>query len=97
MEELDYSVHEGANTSTVLDVGAIIGSTMLGYISDKYYGKRGPIAFTSVCISCVLIYAISFGNKHFSVVVFFVLMFFFGMFLSGLNNLVSKLGLNLIE
>lgn len=89
MEVLHYSIHEGANTSTILDIGAIIGSTLLGFISDKLYGKRGPVTFTSVCISCILIYALAFGIEHYSLVTFLTLMFFFGMFLSGLNNLVQ--------
>jgi sugar phosphate permease len=87
-EELNYTVQMGANISTVLDVGAMIGSTSMGYISDKLYGKRAPVAFVAVIFSNIVVYNIAFFNKEMSTFVFYVSMFLFGYFISGLNNLV---------
>ena len=66
----------------------MIGGLGLGIISDKLYGKRGPVAFVALIFANITVYLIAFGNKSISKAVFFMLMFFFGMFLSGLNNLV---------
>lgn len=66
----------------------MIGSTSLGLLSDRFYGKRGPVAFGSVIIANFLIYFITFKNETVSEVTFFILMFFLGVFVSGLNNLV---------
>jgi sugar phosphate permease len=87
-EELSYSVQMGANISTVLDIGAMIGSTSMGYISDKLYGKRAPVAFVAVVFANIVIYNIAFFNKDMTTFVFYVSMFLFGYFISGLNNLV---------
>jgi sugar phosphate permease len=61
-EVLHYTPHEGANLSTALDIGAMIGATTMGFISDKFYGKRGPVAFVATCLANVLIYTIAFKN-----------------------------------
>lgn len=71
-----------------MDVGAVIGSTLMGFISDKINGKRAPVAFVAIILSNVIIYILTFLNTVMSVSVFFISMFFFGFFISGLNNLV---------
>jgi sugar phosphate permease len=87
-EELSYTVQMGANISTVLDIGAMIGSTSMGYISDRLYGKRAPVAFAAVICANIVVYNIAFFNKDMSTFVFYLTMFLFGFFISGLNNLV---------
>lgn len=71
-----------------MDIGAVIGSTSMGYISDKLNGKRSPVAFVAVILANLMIYILTFLNEDMSVALFFVSMFFFGLFISGLNNLV---------
>ena len=48
-----------------MDVGAIIGSTSMGYISDRLYGKRTPVAFVAVVLANVTIYLITFYNTNY--------------------------------
>ena len=60
-EELNYTTEEGAAISTVSDIGAMIGGLSLGFVSDKLYGRRGPVAFVSVIIPNVSMYLIAFG------------------------------------
>lgn len=67
----------------------MIGSIALGYISDKVYRTRSPVAFTAIIVSTFLSYVISFGNAEMSLTTLMTLMFFFGFFVSGLNNIVS--------
>lgn len=53
-EYLGYSVYQIANLSSFFDSGAIIGSFTLGYLSDKLYSKRSPIAFLAVIGATIL-------------------------------------------
>lgn len=87
--ELGYTKQQSANVSAFFDLGAMIGSVGLGYISDKVYHTRSPVAFVAILFATVLSYVISLTVETLPIVSFSVLMFFFGFFLSGLNNIVS--------
>ena len=67
----------------------MIGSTLMGYISDKFYGKRTPVAVSAVLIANILIYFVTFLGSTMSSTALFSSLFFFGMSISGLNNLVQ--------
>ena len=67
----------------------MIGSVTLGYISDKVYRTRSPVAFAAIIFATILSYIISFENADMHIYSFTVFMFFFGFFVSGLNNIVS--------
>lgn len=43
-----------ANVGTLLDFGAIIGSIILGLMSDLLKGKRSFVAFGAIISSCVV-------------------------------------------
>ena len=87
--ELLYTKQESANVSAVFDSGAMIGSIVLGYISDRVYRTRSPVAFVAIIAATGLSYLISFGVAEMSQLNFMFHMFFFGFFVSGLNNIVS--------
>ena len=61
----------------------------MGFISDRFYGKRSPVGFVAVILANIMTYILTFYNTTMSKPVFFISMFFFGMFISGLNNLVQ--------
>jgi sugar phosphate permease len=67
----------------------MIGSIALGYISDKVYRTRSPVAFAAILSATTLSYIISFRVDEMSQFYFMSNMFFFGFFVSGLNNIVS--------
>ena len=67
----------------------MIGSITLGYFSDKLYRTRSPVAFFAIICATILSYVISFKNAEMHIGVFMTLMFIFGFFVSGLNNIVS--------
>ncbi|CDW72436.1 sugar phosphate exchanger 3 [Stylonychia lemnae] len=88
-EYLGYTVHQIANLSSFFDTGAIFGSFILGYISDKLYSKRSPIAFVAVLAAAFISLTIQTNIKILSQIQFASLMFFFGFIISGLNNIIS--------
>jgi sugar phosphate permease len=59
--ELKYNDDQVANLSTVIDLGAMVGSMALGYISDLMYGKRSPVALGAVLISIALSFVLTFN------------------------------------
>jgi sugar phosphate permease len=79
---LHYEDQDVANLSTVIDLGAMFGSIVLGYISDKMHGKRSPVALVAVIFSIILTYVIAAKVYVMGAVLFFILMFFVGFFIS---------------
>ena len=88
--ELKYDDNDVANLSTVIDLGAMFGSMALGYISDLMYGKRSPVALGAVVFSIAISFIVTFNAQEMNTALFFVLMFFFGFFISGVNNMISS-------
>ena len=88
LRAVNFTTYESANVSTLFDVGALLGSMALGYLSDKLWAKRSPVAFGAILVSIALSYIITFENMNMSKGTFMFMMFLFGFFISGLNNLV---------
>ena len=88
--DLNYSFAGIANLSTMIDVGAIFGSIVLGYISDLMHGKRSPVALAAVIVSIAVSFTITFTVRELPTWVFFVLMFILGFTISGLSNMISS-------
>ncbi len=74
----------------MLDLGAIFGSMTLGYLSDLMYGKRSPVALVAVMLASLISFSLKFFIINLPIPVLFILMFFLGFFISGLNNLISS-------
>eukprot|EP00347_Sterkiella_histriomuscorum_P010034 403338943 len=88
-EYLNYQTYQIANLSSFFDSGAILGSFSLGYLSDKLYSKRSPIAFMAIIGASIIGFTINSNLQTISIPYFSVLMFFFGFIVSGLNNIIS--------
>lgn len=89
LNSLGYDNSKIANISTVFDCGAIVGSVTLGYISDKIYSKRSPVAVAAVLCSMSVSYTITFHFEQMSLASFYIAMFFFGFFQSGIANIIA--------
>jgi sugar phosphate permease len=91
--ELKYDDSQVANLSTVIDLGAMLGSIALGLISDLMHGKRSPVALVAVIFASALSFTLTYTvypmNENEQYWLFFVLMFLLGFFISGLNNMIS--------
>jgi OPA family glycerol-3-phosphate transporter-like MFS transporter 3 len=86
----NYEHHDIANVQTAIDVGAILGSIALGYISDKMYGKRSPVAFVAVTISMSVMYYLAAHEDQAEGAGLLVMMFIIGFFISGLANMIGS-------
>jgi sugar phosphate permease len=87
--QLHYDDDQVANLSTLIDLGAMLGSMSLGLISDLMYGKRSPVALVAVVFSIILTFVFNYEVYDMPAWVISVMMFFIGFFISGLNNMIS--------
>lgn len=74
----------------MIDVGAILGSIVLGFVSDRMYGKRSPVALVAVASSMVIMYYLAANESTVTQASFFIMMFFIGFFTSGLANMIGS-------
>jgi MFS transporter, OPA family, solute carrier family 37 (glycerol-3-phosphate transporter), member 3 len=91
-EVLKYDDGRIANVQTTIDIGGILGSILLGLVSDKMYGKRSPVAFVAVSASMGMMYYLSIIAEQGGIPTgtLFVLMFLIGFFISGLANMIGS-------
>ena len=61
--EIGYSKSFSATVESCFDVGAILGSIVLGYLSDKIFTKRSPVAFFSTILSVIIVFVLTFKNQ----------------------------------
>ena len=71
------------------DVGALIGSSGIGYISDLTYGKRSPITMVALVLSCLIFYWLTLTYDSLSYANLMVSFFFYGMFMQGVTNTIA--------
>ena len=85
---MHFSNSEKTLIATLYDVGTVVGSILLGILSDLMYGKRAPVCFVSLMIATV--------GHAFLIVMnenqkggLFALIFFLGFFVGGVSNIVA--------
>jgi sugar phosphate permease len=88
-EYKDYTLNQIADVSSFFDAGGLVGSLVLGYLSDKLYSKRSPISFMAVCLASALGFTLHRELVYLTQVSLSILLFFFGFIVSGLNNIIS--------
>jgi sugar phosphate permease len=59
-EYKSYSVYQIANVSSFFDSGGILGSFVMGYLSDKLYSKRSPISFLAVLVASLIGFTLTY-------------------------------------
>ena len=84
-----YNTQKEADISTMNDIGAIIGSFLIGWVSDRTWGKRSPSAIFAILMSAVIFYSLTFAYDTVSFAEMMVAFFFFGMFLQAVNNTIA--------
>ena len=67
----------------------MFGSMALGWCSDRLHGKRSPVALMAVFMSMGLTYTFTYTVYDLPKALVFIIMFFIGFFISGLNNMIS--------
>ena len=89
--EFDFKDEQNANISTVNDIGGMIGSVFIGYISDLTYGKRSPVSIVALILSCVIWYTFTIEYNHLTYLSLLISFFFYGMFMQGVTNTIAGL------
>lgn len=74
--------------STCFDSGAIFGSIILGWLSDKFYSKRSPVTLIGILCATTISFWITYDYKNLGNALY-ALMFFFGFFISGICNMIN--------
>ena len=77
-----------ANLQTAFDIGALIGGTLLGWISDKCYAKRSPVGAAAILISFSISFTLTFSYKYAGFWHFGFCFFMLGMLMYGLHHLL---------
>jgi OPA family glycerol-3-phosphate transporter-like MFS transporter 1/2 len=65
-QSLGKTNKEIADVQTFYEIGAAIGSILLGYFTDKFYSRRSPVIILSVVCATLISFAITFGYQQFS-------------------------------
>ena len=87
-DKLEFNENQKTAIAVLYDVGSITGSILLGFISDKLYGKRSPVCFFGLLLATVGHTLLIFLTKD-QKVGSFILIFFLGFFVGGISNIVS--------
>ena len=84
---LNFNENEKALIATLFDIGTIIGSVLLGLLSDITYGKRSPVAIGALLLATVGHVFLVLLDERFKTWLF-VLIFVLGLFVGGISNMV---------
>jgi len=85
----NFGGQKNANISTMNDVGGLLGSFCIGYISDVTYSKRSPITFVFLILSCVIWYTLTATYNSITYQSLLVSFFFYGYFMQGVTNTIA--------
>jgi OPA family glycerol-3-phosphate transporter-like MFS transporter 3 len=89
LTDLGLDPNEQANVSTMNDIGGLIGSLLIGYISDLTYQKRSPSTIFAAFGALIIFYFMTFhydGLKYSNLLALF---FFYGLFMQGVTNTIA--------
>lgn len=70
------------------DIGGLIGSAGIGFLSDLTYGKRSPVTMIALLLSCVILYALIISYAQITYTKLLIDIFFFGLFFQGVANTI---------
>lgn len=73
-------------------MGSLLGSIVLGLVSDKLFSKRSPVAFGACVLAAGSSYAMTYTNYGLrnSIGLLSCAIFLYAFFIGGLNNMVSS-------
>ena len=71
------------------DIGGILGSISMGYLSDLTYGKRSPVSLFAIIMTCVIFYSLVIRYDYLSYGSLMVAFLFYGFFMQGVTNTIA--------
>lgn len=87
-EELKFDTPTITSIASANEVGTIIGGMLIGWISDKCYAKRAPIATFAIVIASVVLMILTSNHTELSKDMLGVFFFVIGITLGGVGQLV---------
>jgi sugar phosphate permease len=66
----------------------MFGGFALGFVSDRFYGKRSPVGAVAIIISFMISLSITIRFQSISSISLAVSLFFLGLLLGGLNHIL---------
>ena len=89
LKAIGLSEQQSANISTMNDVGGLIGSWSIGFVSDATYGKRSPASLVALLGSCIIFYVLTIEYNQLDYPILMVSFLFYGMFILGLTSTLA--------
>ena len=89
-EELHFSEGAAALSATMYDVGTIIGSVLLGIISDLSYGRRTPTVVVAIVCAAFFHLGFVFVDSE-DKVILNTIIFFIGFLVGGVASILSSI------
>ena len=71
------------------DIGGLIGSFAIGYISDLTYSKRSPSTLFACICSCIIWYTLTVEYNKLTYSSLMASFFFYGLFMQGVTNTIA--------
>ena len=71
------------------DVGGLVGTFAIGYISDLTYSKRSPATIVALILSCIIWFTLTAEYDYLNYKILMVSFFFYGLFMQGVTNTIA--------
>jgi len=71
------------------DMGGLIGSFAIGFISDLTYSKRSPATMIALIFSCIIWYLLTVYYYSLTYQSLMASFFFYGLFMQGVTNTIA--------
>jgi sugar phosphate permease len=88
LKSLGYTDSQIANLGTANEVGTLLGGFILGFISDKCYRKRAPVAASSALLASLFLFLLTMKYNQLTTGLLAVCLFSTGLLLGGLHHLL---------
>ena len=71
------------------DVGGLLGSISMGYVSDLTYGKRSPVSMFAIIVTCIIFYTLVIRYNDITYTSLMIVFLFYGFFMQGVVNTIA--------
>ena len=71
------------------DIGGLIGSLLIGYVSDLTYQKRSPSTIFAAFGACIIFFIMTFRYNSLTYATLMVSFLFYGFFMQGVTNTIA--------
>jgi sugar phosphate permease len=90
-EAFNYEKHQIANVQTLYEVGTILGTIILGFLSDKFYSRRSPIMAIALAIAAVVSFTVTFVYTDLKPAHLSIAMFILGFCIGTTHHLICMI------